>query len=110
MEGPAEPLLPPRALAASPMLPWLIPPPTPFPRHGQSRWDHRGDEHGRLGDVVLLTVVGLLKAAFDGDDPLWAGHLELQVGVVGDGLELGEARLTEEGVVEAREVDNLEGE
>jgi hypothetical protein len=50
-----------------------------------------GDEHGRLGDIVLLAVVGLLEVALDGDDPLRARHLELKVGVVGDGLELGEA-------------------
>jgi hypothetical protein len=51
-----------------------------------------------LGDTVLPTVVGLLKAALDSDDPLWAGYLEL-----------GEARLTKEGVVDTREVDNLKG-
>ena len=65
---------------------------------------------GCLGDAVLLIVVGLLEAALDGDDPLRAGHLELQVGVVGDGHELGKARSIEEGVVDAREVDDLEGE
>ena len=36
-----------------------------------------GNEHGRLGNVVLLTVVGLLEAALDGDDPLGASHLQL---------------------------------
>jgi hypothetical protein len=30
-----------------------------------------------LGDIVLLALVGLLKAALDGDDPLRVGHLEL---------------------------------
>ena len=44
-----------------------------------------------MGDVVLLIVLGLFKAAFDGDDSLRAGHLKLQIGVVEDGHELGEA-------------------
>jgi hypothetical protein len=63
-----------------------------------------------LGDVVLLVAVGLLEAALDGDDPLRAGHLELEVGVVGDSHELGEAWSTEEAVVDTEEVNNLEGE
>jgi hypothetical protein len=33
----------------------------------------------------------LFEAAFDGDDSLGAGHLQLQIGVVGDNHELGEA-------------------
>ena len=69
-----------------------------------------GDECGCLGDAVLLAIVGLLEAALDDDDPLWARHLELEVGVVGDGHELGEARSTKEGIVDTGEVNNLEGE
>ena len=69
-----------------------------------------GDECGRLGDLVLLVVVSLLEATFDGDDPLRVGHLELEVGVVGDGHELGKAWSTEEDVVDTEEVDDLEGE
>ena len=44
-------------------------------------------------DVVVLpfTEVDLLKVATYGDDPVWARHVELQVGVVGDGHELGMA-------------------
>ena len=34
-----------------------------------------GDERDHLGDVALLTVVGLLEAALDGDDPIRAWHL-----------------------------------
>jgi hypothetical protein len=68
------------------------------------------DKCGRLGDIVLLAVVGLLEVVLDDDDPLQAEHLELQVGVVGDDHELGEERSTEEGVVDAGEVDNLEFE
>jgi hypothetical protein len=67
-----------------------------------------GDEHVHLGDAVLLAVVGLLEAALNGDDPLRAKHLELEVGVVGDGHELGEARSIEEGVVDTEKVDNFE--
>ena len=63
-----------------------------------------------MGDAVLLAVVGLLKAPLDGDDPLWADHLQLQVGVVRDNHELGEARSTEEGMVDIGEVDDLKGE
>jgi hypothetical protein len=33
----------------------------------------------------------LLEAALDDDDPLGARHLQLQVGVVGDGHKLSEA-------------------
>ena len=70
----------------------------------------RGDQCGHLGDVVLLVVVGLFKSALDGDDPLGARHLQLQIGVIGDNHELGEAWLALEGMVDAREVDHLEGE
>jgi hypothetical protein len=63
-----------------------------------------------LGDVVLLAVVGLLEAVLDGDDPLRARHLKLEVGVVGDDHKLGEARSIKEDVVDTREVDDLEGE
>jgi hypothetical protein len=52
----------------------------------------------------------LLEVALHGDDPLRVGHLELQVGVVGDNHELGEARSTVEGMVDTGEVDDLEGE
>jgi hypothetical protein len=52
----------------------------------------------------------LLKAILDGDDPLRAEHLELQVGVVGDGHELGEEWSTEEGMADTGEVDNLKFE
>jgi hypothetical protein len=46
----------------------------------------------------------------NGDDSLWARHLEFEVCVVWDGHELGEAQATEEGVVDAREVNDLEGD
>jgi hypothetical protein len=68
-----------------------------------------GDEHGRLGNTILLAIVGLLEATLDGDDTLWARHLELEVAVVGDGHELGKARSIEDGVVDTGEVDDLKG-
>jgi hypothetical protein len=37
-------------------------------------------------------------------------HLQLQVGVVGNGHELGEAWPTQESMVDVREVDHLEGD
>ena len=37
-------------------------------------------------------------------------HLELQIGVVGDGHELGEVWSIEEGMVDAREFNHLKGE
>jgi hypothetical protein len=51
----------------------------------------------------------LLEATLDSDDPLRARNLELKVGVVGDNHEIGEARSTEEGVVDTRKVDDLKG-
>ena len=69
-----------------------------------------GDKHGYMGNAILLIVVGLLETALDGDDPLRARHLELEVAVVGDSHELGEAWLIKEGVVDTGEVDDLEGE
>ena len=63
-----------------------------------------------MGDAVLLVVVGLFEAAFNGDDSLGARHLQLQVGVIRDGHEFGEAWLTQESVVDAEEVDHLKGE
>ena len=63
-------------------------------------------------DVVILPLVevGLLKVAPYGDDPMRAGHLELQIGVVGDGHELGIAWLVQDGEVGARKVRYLKGE
>jgi hypothetical protein len=46
----------------------------------------------------------------DGDDPVGAGHLELEVGVVGDGHELGVARSPQHRVVGSPEPDHLERE
>jgi hypothetical protein len=54
--------------------------------------------------------VGLLKITSYGDDSARAGHLELHIGVVSDGHELGVAWLAQEGMVGARKVRYLKGE
>jgi hypothetical protein len=46
----------------------------------------------------------------DGDDPVGAWHLELEVGVVGDGHELGVAQSPQHRVVGSSEPDHLERE
>jgi hypothetical protein len=75
-----------------------------------------GDEGLRLGEG--LSVLHALHVAFvrvsvrgsNGDDPVGAGHLELEVGVVGDGHELGVARSPQHRVVGSSEPDHLERE
>jgi hypothetical protein len=63
-------------------------------------------------DVVVLpfTEVGLLKVASYGDDPVGTGHLEFEVGVVGDGHKLGVVWSTQDGVVGAGEIRYFKGE
>jgi hypothetical protein len=46
----------------------------------------------------------------NGDDAIGARHLQLEVGVFGDGHELGVAWSPQNGVVGPTEPDNLEGE
>jgi hypothetical protein len=75
-----------------------------------------GDEGLRLGEG--LSVLHTLHIAFvrvsvcgsDGDDPVGARNLELEVGVVGDGHELGVAWSPQYGVVGSSEPDHLEHE
>jgi hypothetical protein len=75
-----------------------------------------GDEG--LGFVEGLGVLHALHVAFvcvsvrgaDGDDPVGARHLELEVGVVGDGHELSVARPPQYCVVGSSEPDHLERE
>ena len=74
-----------------------------------------GDEGLGLGEG--LSVLHALHVAFvrvlvrgaDGDDPVGTGHLELEVGVVGDGHELGVARPSQHRMVGSSEPDDLEG-
>jgi hypothetical protein len=75
-----------------------------------------GDEGLGLGEG--LGVLHALHVAFvrvsvrgsDGDDPIGAWHLELEVGVVGDGHELGVARSPQHRMVGSSEPDHLERE
>jgi hypothetical protein len=75
-----------------------------------------GDEGLGLGEG--LSVLHALHVAFvhvsvcgsDGDDPVGAWHLELEVCVVGDGHELGVARSPQHRVVGSLEPDHLERE
>jgi hypothetical protein len=75
-----------------------------------------GDEG--LGFGEGLSVLHALHVAFvrmsvrgsDGDDPVGARHLELEVGVVGDGHELGVAWSPQYCMVGSSEPDHLERE
>jgi hypothetical protein len=75
-----------------------------------------GDEGLGLGEG--LSVLHTLHVAFvrvsicgsDGDDPIGARHLELEVGVVGDGHELGVAWSPQHCVVGSSKPDHLERE
>jgi hypothetical protein len=75
-----------------------------------------GDEGLGLGDG--LSILHALHVAFvrvsvrgsDGDGPVGARHLELEVGVVGDDHELGVARSPQHRVVGSSEPDHLEHE
>ena len=57
-----------------------------------------------------LALIGPLERSADGDDPTWAQHLELEVGVVGDGHELRVTWSPQNGMVDRGEPDYLEGE
>jgi hypothetical protein len=75
-----------------------------------------GDEGLGLGEG--LSVLHALHVAFvrvlirgsDGDDPVGAWHIELEVGVVGDDHELGVARSPQHRVVGSSEPDHLKRE
>jgi hypothetical protein len=77
---------------------------------------HVGDEGLRFGEG--LGVLHALHVAFvrvsvhgaDGDDPVGARHLELEVGVVGDGHELGVTWSPQHCMVGSLEPDHLERE
>jgi hypothetical protein len=75
-----------------------------------------GDEGLRFGeghDVLHALHVAFVRVSVrgaDGDDPVGARHLELEVGVVGDGHELGVAWSPQHCVVGSSEPDHLERE
>jgi hypothetical protein len=52
----------------------------------------------------------MLEVGVDGDHPLGPGHLQLEVGVVGDRHELRVHRPFEDRVLRSWEADHLEGE
>jgi hypothetical protein len=54
--------------------------------------------------------VGLLEVASYSDDFVRIGHVELQVGVDGDGHQLGVAWSAQDGMIDTREVCYFKGE
>jgi hypothetical protein len=75
-----------------------------------------GDEGLRLGEGLSIlhafhvAFVRMAVCGSDGDDPVGAWHLELEVCLVGDGHELGVARSPQHSVVGPSEPDHLEHE
>jgi hypothetical protein len=75
-----------------------------------------GDEGLGFGEglgvlhALLVAFVRVSVRGADGDDPVGARHLELEVGVVGDGHELGIAWSPQYCVVGSSEPDHLERE
>jgi len=63
-----------------------------------------------LLDALDVALVGVLARRADGDDAVWSRHLELEVGIVGDGHELGVAWSSQDCVVGPWEPDHVEGE
>ena len=63
-----------------------------------------------MATALDLALVGLLEGGADGDDPVGARHLQLEVCVVGDGHELHVAWSSQDGVESFREPNHLEGE
>ena len=51
-------------------------------------------------------LVGTLEGGVDGDDPTWTRHLQLQIGVVGDGHELCITWTSQDGVCRRNMVDS----
>ena len=56
-----------------------------FPEGGELS---RGDDCCDVTAALDLALIGVLERGADGDDPVGAQHLELEVCVVGDGHEL----------------------
>jgi hypothetical protein len=75
-----------------------------------------GDEGLGLGEglnvlhALHVAFVCVSVRGFDGDDPVGARHLELEVGVVGDDHELGVTWSPQHRVVGSSEPDHLERE
>jgi len=71
---------------------------------------HRLDYSLGLLNALDVALIGVLACRVDGDDTVWSRHLELEVGVVRDGHELGVAWPSQNRVVGPRELDHIEGE
>jgi hypothetical protein len=69
-----------------------------------------GDEGLSILHALHVAFVRVSVRGSDGDDPVGAQHLELEVGVVGDGHELGVAWSPQHCVVGSSEPDHLERE
>jgi hypothetical protein len=69
-----------------------------------------GDEGLGVLHALHVAFVRVSVRGSDGDDPVGAWHLELEVRVVGDGHELGIARSPQHRVVGPSELDHLEHE
>ena len=57
----------------------------------------------------MLSIVGI-RGRTPHNDPAWTQHLQLSIGVVGDGHELRVARTSHDVVVGSMKPDHLEGE
>ena len=62
-------------------------------------------EFGRQGQRMLLSSEGALCVAIDSNDPLGAGHLELEVCVVRDDVKASERCTAEQGVIDAEKMN-----
>ena len=69
-----------------------------------------GDVSHGEGSAFLLTKVHVGRGGGHYDDPSWANHLELQAAIVRDNHELSIARLPQQSMVGAGEVDHLKVE
>ena len=63
-----------------------------------------------MAAALDFALVSPLEGGADGDDPVWAWHLQLEVCVVGDGHELHVAWSSQDGVEGSREPNHHEGE
>ena len=64
----------------------------------------------RVLNALDVALVGMLQRRADGDDTLRTRHLQLEVGVVGDGHELGVAGTTKDGMIGSPKPHHLKGE
>jgi len=64
----------------------------------------------RVLNALHVALVGVLERRADGDDTLRTWHLQLEVGVVGDGHELGVVGTTKDGMIGYPKPHHLKGE